>query len=182
MASRGRTSSPAPAPTSSIDGTGVRIARLRHQGHAGRSRGRAAAARWLLAGVGDGAAGPERRLRVSRGARPAPDCRAPIPASSCRDRTGSTSMSRRRTAPTASGFCGRCTTRCWLAGLGWYDGQHQRRIAGALNRRPHGGRAGAAGVRGRASPGAAAAAGQGEPPPDRRRWRWRSTRWRRARR
>ena len=58
--------------------------------------------------------------------------------------------------------------RCWLAGLGLDDGQHQRRPAGTLNRRPDGRRAGAAGVRGRASPGAAAAAGQGEPPPDRR--------------
>ena len=58
----------------------------------------------------DGAAGPERRGPRDAAARPAPDCRAPIPGKRCRDRTGSTSMSRRRTAPIASVSCGRCTT------------------------------------------------------------------------
>src|SRR4029079_4102460 len=70
--------------------------------------------------------------------------------------------------------------RCWLADFGWMmvsssGAPLERSIvdrmgggAGALHRRPEGGRAGTPGVRRRADPSAAAAAGQGQPPPDRR--------------
>ena len=167
MAWCGRTSSPAPAPISSIADQRLRCWTMTARAYRPLLRPSSSARGGFWAALLTVLPALSRRGPRDTALRPAPDCRAPIPVKPCRDRTGFTSMSRRRTAPIASGFCGRCTT-----GAGWRarmdDGQHQRRPAGTLDRRPDGRRAGAPGVRGRASPGAAAAAGQGEPPPDRR--------------
>ena len=87
------------------------------KGDAGHRSGRAAASRRLLAGAADGAAGPGRR-----GAADAEFDQRRLVArryrgSDCRARTGSTSISRSRTAPTSCVSCGRCTTAAGWPGL-----------------------------------------------------------------
>ena len=69
------------------------------------------------AALADGAAAPEQRGPRDAELHQRRTCRAPIPGKRCRNRTGSTSMSRRRTAPIASVSCGRCMTAAGWPGL-----------------------------------------------------------------
>ena len=116
---RGRTSSPAPAPTSS---TADRHSRCSiSTPRACRPRVAAELKRlggfWpalltvlpALSGVAHVDAALDQRRTVALRHR----------RSVCRDRTACTSMSRARTAPTSSDSCETLHERCWLRGLGW---------------------------------------------------------------